>query len=55
MVTRVERRLPAAHLPSGKLDLEPGFAQKHLGVGDRVGEKQVAQAGREELDRGGHA
>ncbi len=54
MVAGVERRLSAAHLAAGKLDLEPGFVQKRLCVGDGVGKEQVAQAGREQLDGRAH-
>ena len=45
----VERRLPAADLRGGELDLEAGLAQEQLGVGGCVREQQVAEARREEL------
>jgi len=50
VVARVEGRLSAADLSAGKLDVEPGLAEQRLGIGDRVGKDEIADAGREELN-----
>src|SRR5205814_10685964 len=50
VVAAVEGRLAAADLPRWELDLVAGVAQQPLGVLDGVGEDEVADAGREELD-----
>jgi len=49
-VACVEGRLAAADLGARELDLESGFAEERLGVGDGVGEDEVAETGREKLD-----
>jgi hypothetical protein len=50
MVARVEGGLPAADLRAREVDREAGLVEEELGVGDRFGEDQVAEAGGEELD-----
>jgi hypothetical protein len=49
-VTGVERRLATADLTTRELDLAAGGAEQVLRVPDRVGEDQIAEARREELD-----
>ena len=46
----VVRGLAAAHLAAREHDLVAGGPQQRLGVRDRRGQDQVAEAGREELD-----
>jgi hypothetical protein len=51
-VTGVERRLAAADLAAREPDLEAGSAKQRRSVVDGIGKDEVAEAGREELDRG---
>jgi hypothetical protein len=46
----VEGRLAAADLGGRELDLGAGAAEERLGVGDGVGEDEIAEAGCEQLD-----
>jgi NAD(P)-dependent dehydrogenase (short-subunit alcohol dehydrogenase family) len=49
VVAGVERRLPAARLAARELNVAPGRTQKRVGVHDRVGKEEIAEAGGEEL------
>jgi hypothetical protein len=49
-MTGVERRLAAADLRSGEVDLEAGLAQEQPGVGGSLREEQVSEARGKELD-----
>jgi hypothetical protein len=53
-VPGVEGRLPAADLAIGDHDVEPGVAQEPLGIRDRVGDDEIAEARREELHAARH-
>jgi hypothetical protein len=52
-MARVERRLPAADLSAGELDVESRLAEQRVGIGDRLREDEVADAGSEELNPSG--
>ncbi len=49
-MTRVERRLSAADLLQGKVDLVAGLFEQRLGVGDDLREEKIPQASGEELN-----